>query len=69
MEGSAASKDRWFGSAHHDKRIAYYARKHFILIFYADCISLDIELCDSWEVAENPLNRVGLTTISFDNEN
>ena len=55
--------------AHHDKRIAYYARKHFILILYANCISLDIELCDSWEVAENPRNRVGLTTISFDNEN
>lgn len=55
--------------AHHDKRIAYYARKHFILILYANCISLDIELCDSWEVAENPRNRVGLITISFDNEN
>lgn len=39
------------------------------LILYANCISLDIELCDSWEVAENPRNRVGLITISFDNEN
>lgn len=58
----------------HDVSPMYFNRRPFtdvifILILYANCISLDIELCDSWEVAENPRNRVGLITISFDNEN
>ena len=58
----------------HDVSPMYFNRRPFtdvifILILYANCISSDIELCDSLEVAENPRNRVGLITISFDNEN